>query len=86
MFLYMIKVFSAFRSIDDISISVNGVEKLLNNLDPKTASGLDGITARFLKVEAKEVSPILSVIFQKSPDTGGGGSLLNGTRQRHAHL
>ena len=61
---------SPFRSIDDISISVNGVEKLLNNLDPKTASGPDGITARFLKEEAKEVAPILSVIFQKSLDTG----------------
>ena len=46
------------------------VEKLLTQLDPSKASGPDELKPRILKELAKEISPILSLIFQKSLDTG----------------
>ena len=57
-------------SMSDFSISVDGVYKLLKDLNPHKASGPDGIPAKILKMAATEVAPILSLIFQKSLDTG----------------
>ena len=54
----------------DINITPNGVEKLLTDLDPSKASGPDELKPRILKELAKEISPILILIFQKSLDTG----------------
>ena len=56
--------------MEDIIITPNGVEKLLTKLDPSKASGPDELKPRILKELAKEISPILSLIFQKSLDTG----------------
>ena len=50
----------------DIVINVNGVEKLLTNLNVKKAAGPDGIPPRLLKMVAKEISPALTKLFQLS--------------------
>ena len=57
-------------TMPDIIISVEGVAKLLHDLNPNKASGPDNISARILKLAAEEIAPALSIIFQKSLDTG----------------
>ena len=57
-------------SIPDIIMNVDGVEKLLCNLNPNKACGPDGITPRILKECAHEIAPALTFIFQMSLDTG----------------
>ena len=57
-------------TMPDIIISVEGVAKLLHDLNPSKASGQDNISARILKLAAEEIAPALSIIFQKSLDTG----------------
>ena len=59
-----------YQVMKDINITPNGVDKLLTQLDPSKASGTDELKPRILKELAKEISPILSLIFQKSLDTG----------------
>ena len=61
---------SRFPPIPNITISTNGIEKLLQNLNPNKATGPDGIPPRILKEFAKEIAPILSIIYQASIDTG----------------
>ena len=56
--------------IPNITVSVSGVTKLLSDLNPHKATGPDGIPARILKVAAEEIAPTLSIIFQKSLETG----------------
>jgi hypothetical protein len=46
------------------------VEKLLLNLKPNKAAGPDDIPPRILKDTAEIIAPILTVIFQKSIDSG----------------
>lgn len=53
-----------------INITINGVEKLLNNLNPNKASGPDNIPIKIMKQTSKQTAPILTTIFQKSMDTG----------------
>ena len=57
-------------AIPDIVVSVDGVEKLLCNLNPNIACGPDGIIPRILKECAHEIAPALTVIFQMSLDSG----------------
>ena len=45
-----------------------GVSKLLRKLNPHKASGPDFIPARILKDMADEISPLLTIIFQRSFD------------------
>ncbi|KAI8487032.1 hypothetical protein Bbelb_352920 [Branchiostoma belcheri] len=59
-----------FPSMDDIKISTAGIEKLLAKLNPAKAAGPDGITPRELKELAKELSPIVTIIYQSSLRTG----------------
>ena len=47
-----------------------GVRKLLRKLNPHKASGPDLIPARILKDMADEISPLLTIIFQRSFDCG----------------
>ena len=56
----------------DITISHEGVEKLLKNLDPNEATGHgpDNIGPRIFQIAAEELAPALSLIFQRSLDTG----------------
>ncbi|KAI8490996.1 hypothetical protein Bbelb_314150 [Branchiostoma belcheri] len=61
-----------FPPMDDIQISTAGIEKLLAKLNPAKAAGPDGITPRVLALKelAKELSPILTTIYQSSLRTG----------------
>ena len=56
--------------MSDIKVSVEGVTKLLCDINPNKASGPDEIPARILNVAAEEITPALSVIFQRSLDSG----------------
>ena len=49
----------------DITISPEGVEKLLKNLDPNKATGPDNIGPRIPQIAAEELAPALSLIFPK---------------------
>jgi hypothetical protein len=64
------KPYSPHKPMPDIEISVNGVEKLLNNLNPHKASGPDEIKPIVLKTLSKELSPIITKLFQKSLKSG----------------
>ena len=59
-----------FPAMNKITVTTDGVLKLLQNLNTKKATGPDLIPARILKDLAVEISPILSCIFQQSLDTG----------------
>ena len=50
----------------DITITNNGVVKLLKNLDASKATGPDEISARLLKEFATEFGSVLTDIFNKS--------------------
>ena len=56
--------------IPKLTIREKGVEKLLQDINPSKASGPDEIPNRILKECASQITPSLTVIFQKSIDTG----------------
>ena len=55
-----------FPTMSDIVFTENGITKLLANLNPHKAAGPDNIMPRVLKELAMEISPILTLIFNKS--------------------
>ena len=57
-------------SISDIKIDPNGVEKLLSSLQPNKACGPDELPNQVLKNCSKALAPGVSVLFQKSLDSG----------------
>ena len=59
-----------FPAMPEISVTKEGVIKLLLKLNPNKATGPDPLPARILKDMANEVTPILTAIFQRSFDTG----------------
>ena len=59
-----------YPNIENITISIEGVEKLLDNINIHKASGPDRIPNIILKTCSKEISPALASIFQQSLDTG----------------
>ena len=59
-----------FPVLDSVDITESGVTKLLHVLQPGKAPGPDGITTTILKELAEEISPILTIMFQSSLDTG----------------
>ena len=59
-----------FPVMPDIEISVNGVAKLLSNLNSAKAAGPDAIRPIVLKELSHIIAPIVTAIFQKSLDTG----------------
>ena len=59
-----------FPVLDSVDITEPGVAKLLHALQPGKAPGPDGITTTILKELVEEISPILTIIFQSSLDTG----------------
>ena len=61
---------STYAVMPDISINVSGVHKLLSDLNPFKATGPDAISARFLKVTANELAPMLTCLFNQSLTTG----------------
>ena len=56
--------------IPKLTIRENGVEQLPQDTNPSKASGPDGIPNCILKECASQIAPSLTVIFQKSIDTG----------------
>ena len=57
---------SPHKTMENIAIEVDGVEKLLHLQKSGKASGPDNIQARFLKETAVELAPALTLIFQAS--------------------
>jgi hypothetical protein len=58
------------RSIPDLEIRSEGIEKLLKNKNTSKASGPDNIQNRILKECAKQLAPGLTSIYQKFIHTG----------------
>ena len=56
--------------MQSIDISIEGVDKLFQGLSPNKASDPDGISAKILKELHHEISPILTLIFNVSLETG----------------
>jgi hypothetical protein len=61
---------SPFPEMPQIIISLEGVRKLLSNIDTSKAIGPDQIQNQALKLASDEIAPILHFIFQQSLDTG----------------
>ena len=59
---------SPFSSIDNIIINPNGVKELFKDLPSFKSSGHDRISTFILRDAAEELSPILSLIYQRSLD------------------
>ena len=53
-----------------MSVTMDGVCSLLDNLDPYKSTGLDNIPTQLLKETAQQMAPILTLIFQASLDQG----------------
>ena len=56
--------------LSNISISEEGIRKLLLKLNPHKACGPDQISPRVLKELASEVAPVLAIIYQSSLTSG----------------
>ena len=56
--------------MNDISVSKDGVIKLLKGLNPSKALGPDGLHPRVLKELATELGPVFAHLFQQSIDIG----------------
>jgi hypothetical protein len=61
---------SPHPDIPPLTITTPGIRKLLDNINPHTASGPDNISGRILKYLQNFTAPILTIIFQKSLQTG----------------
>ena len=61
---------SQFLPMENIQFHIQGVEKLLRNIDPSKATGPDGIQAIILKETATEISAVLTHIFTQSIRSG----------------
>ena len=57
-------------TIPKLVITSPGVQKLLEDLNPRKASGPDEIPARILNKTAKSIAPALAAIFNQSLDAG----------------
>ena len=58
------------QAANDIYVKKGVIQKLLEQLNSQKAAGPDGIKATLLKELAKEIAPILKIIFNISYDTG----------------
>ena len=54
------------RSTPEIIITINGVKKLMEKINPHKASGSDMVSAKFLKEVATEISPALTLLINAS--------------------
>ena len=59
-----------FAPISPLTITVNGVLKLLRELNPKKASGPDKVPCFLLKELAAELAPVYTHLFRQSLDSG----------------
>ena len=56
--------------MESITVSTNGIAKLLKDLNPNKAAGLDQMKPLVLQRICDVIAPILQVIFQRSVNTG----------------
>ena len=56
--------------IDPVEIQLEGIVKLLKNINTKKANGLDGISCCVLKEASDEIAPFLQFIFNQSIASG----------------
>ena len=61
---------SPHPTVKNITVTENGVHKLLAGLEPHKASGPYQLQARLLKELASELAPIYTLLFQASLDQG----------------
>ena len=59
-----------FPEAEPLRINQDGVEKLLRNLNASKAAGPDNLPSKVLKNCARQVAPILTIIFRQSIKTG----------------
>ncbi|MCG8047766.1 MAG: reverse transcriptase family protein, partial [Candidatus Thiodiazotropha endolucinida] len=59
-----------FPVMEELNITINGIVKLLKDLNPYKSPGPDNIGPRVLKELADDVAPLLLLIYRKSLDTG----------------
>ena len=59
-----------YPSIGKLSITLKGVQKLLEKINISKAAGPDLIPGRMLNMLAPELAPIVHAIFTQSLDTG----------------
>ena len=59
-----------YEPIGPLTVTVDGVLKLLRGLNPKKASGPDRVPCFLLKELAAELAPVYTHLFQQSLDTG----------------
>ena len=59
-----------YNPMEEITVTEEGVKKLLQKLNPHIASGPDLIPARILKDMTDEISLLLTIIFKRSFDCG----------------
>ena len=64
------KTLSSVPQMPDITVSLNGVLKLLKDLNPHRAAGPDQLKPIVLRRLWDVIAPVLQVIYQKSLDTG----------------
>ena len=63
-------VLSSSPKMEEFSISINGILKLLQNLKPFKAAGPDRLKPLLLKELRDEIAPIIQIIFERSIQTG----------------
>ena len=61
---------TSYPSMPNIKVKEEGVKKLLQKTNPNKACGPDLITSRILKDLSSELTPFLTLIFQKTIDEG----------------
>ena len=66
------QILNSTPKMESISVSLNGIVKLLKDLNPHKAAGPDQIKPLVLQRLRDVIAPILQVIFQRSLDTGRG--------------
>ena len=61
---------SSVPQMPNITVSLNGILKLLKDLNPHKAAGPDQLKPLVLQRLCEVIAPVLQVIYQKSLDTG----------------
>jgi hypothetical protein len=61
---------STHPALSDITITQEGIQKLLCHLNPYKATGPDQVSPRLLKEPSKQISPELTLVFQASINQG----------------
>ena len=61
---------SKYPTMPNIQVDINGAKKLLQNLNPHKATGLDGIPTRLLKELSCELAPVYTFMFNASLNQG----------------